>query len=186
MQELWRDVKRLAKEELGYDIFLTCTYRDNLEQNRLFAQGRTADGPVITNARAGQSPHNVAPPEGSHAFDFAVLNPHGRVTWDVSKYIAVAAIARRLGADCGAFWDDFTDPPHIQMPGWKIGKTYGPSFRFVPRGRPARPTLERKPIEKTVRIMRASDNAQIAEGTLVADKVYLSPEAIQAIRAAKE
>jgi len=33
-------------------------YRSIAEQNRLYAQGRTTEGPIVTNARGGQSNHN--------------------------------------------------------------------------------------------------------------------------------
>ncbi len=33
-------------------------YRSIAEQNRLYAQGRTLPGPIVTNARGGQSNHN--------------------------------------------------------------------------------------------------------------------------------
>lgn len=189
LQEVWREGQRLAKAELNTDIFLTCTHRSNEEQGQLWLIGRDGpndDRPTVTNARPGQSAHNVAPPEGAHAFDFGVYNSAGRPTWEVSRFIAVAAIFRRLGADCGAFWEDFTDPPHVQMPGWRIGKTYGPNFRFMPRGVKARPTLERKPMPKFVRVMRASDNAELTTGTLIADKVYLDENDLKRIRDAKE
>ncbi len=132
LKECWVELVKLAKTELGLEIFLTCTHRSNQEQDALYSQGRTKSGSIVTYAKAGQSAHNVAPPQGAHAFDFAVRNNKGGITWDVPKYIAVAAIARRLGADAGAFWTGFMDAPHIQMPDWSIGKTYSTSFRFVP------------------------------------------------------
>jgi peptidoglycan LD-endopeptidase CwlK len=132
LQECWQELKRLAKQELNLDILLTCTYRTNAEQTVLYNQGRTTKGKIVTNAKAGQSAHNVVPPQGAHAFDFAVRDRRGNITWsDETKYIAVAAIARRLGADAGAFWLNFRDNPHIQMPNWRIGKTYAADFRFV-------------------------------------------------------
>lgn len=135
LRELWEALVPAAKKELGLDIFLTCTYRSHAEQARLYAQGRTSPGPVVTNARPGQSAHNVAPPEGSHALDFAVSDGRGGVTWEAGHYRAVARIAQRLGADCGAFWPGFPDNPHIQMPDWAQGKRYGLEYRFV-RGVP--------------------------------------------------
>ncbi|WP_177225954.1 M15 family metallopeptidase, partial [Arsenicibacter rosenii] len=41
--------------------FLTATHRPDAEQDQLYAQGRTMPGPVVTDAKAGQSPHNFKP-----------------------------------------------------------------------------------------------------------------------------
>ena len=43
--------------------FITCTYRSGEEQNKLYNQV-----PKVTNAKAGQSPHNYNP---SFAFDLS-------------------------------------------------------------------------------------------------------------------
>lgn len=172
LQELWAHLVPAARAELGLGIILTCTHRSNEEQQRLYNQGRSTPGAIVTNARPGQSAHNVAPPEGSHALDFAVQDGKGGITWEGSKYDAVAKIAQRMGADCGAFWPGFVDRPHIQMPGWKIGRTYGPAFRFL--------TNVHKPQElapkATVRVFNAATGVQVTEGTLIGDKVYLRPE----------
>lgn len=172
LRELWDALQPAAKAELGLDIILTCTYRSNAEQDRLYAQGRTTAGQRVTNARAGQSAHNVAPPEGSHAFDFAVSDGRGGIDWSPAPYDAVATIARRMGADCGAFWTGFIDRPHIQMPGWQIGKVYGPHYRFV---RGVTPPAQLAPKEQ-VRVFNAATNKEVAAGTLVGSKVYLRPE----------
>ena len=42
----------------GIDILVTCTYRSDEEQARLYAQGRTKPGLKVTNAKPGQSMHN--------------------------------------------------------------------------------------------------------------------------------
>ena len=43
---------------LGIDVILTSTYRDYESQNALYAQGRTAPGKIVTNAKGGESWHN--------------------------------------------------------------------------------------------------------------------------------
>ena len=45
-------------EEQGIDLIITSTYRDIESQNALFAQGRTAPGNIVTNAKGGESYHN--------------------------------------------------------------------------------------------------------------------------------
>lgn len=132
LREFWDVLAVEVKRRLGLTIFLTCTYRSNAAQDALYAKGRTVPGAKVTKARAGQSPHNV-PPQlgGSHALDFAVRKGEKGVTWNRDKYMAVAQIARELGADCGAFWRGFRDPPHIQLPRWRRGKRYPPGYRFM-------------------------------------------------------
>ena len=42
----------------GLDLIVTCTSRTDAEQAALYAQGRTAPGPRVTNAKPGTSAHN--------------------------------------------------------------------------------------------------------------------------------
>ena len=64
--------RTLAKQLLeqcaseGVEIFITSTLRTIYEQDRLYAQGRTEPGNIVTYARGGYSKHN----HGS-AFDVA-------------------------------------------------------------------------------------------------------------------
>lgn len=64
--------------------FLTCTNRSDEEQNKTFFIGRDATGKVldkrliVTNARAGQSPHNYNP---SAAFDIGFVDSRGQMDW---------------------------------------------------------------------------------------------------------
>ena len=47
-----------ACKQEGIDILVTSTYRDLESQAALYAQGRTAPGKRVTNAKPGQSYHN--------------------------------------------------------------------------------------------------------------------------------
>lgn len=174
MRELDTALKLEAEKRLGENIFLTCTHRSNAEQNALWLQGRPT-GMIVTKARAGQSPHNTLP---SNAFDFAILDDDGDVTWDALRYRRVARLAQLMGADCGAFWTRFRDNPHIQMPNWSIGKRYPIAYRFVkplePRtiGKP-KIIVPAKPKSQKMYVFTAEDNMLIGYGTLVGDKVYI-------------
>ena len=48
---------RAAKAQ-GINLVVTATYRDIEAQNALYAQGRTAPGKIVTNAKGGDSFHN--------------------------------------------------------------------------------------------------------------------------------
>lgn len=102
----------LFKEECrkaGHDIIFTSTYRDVESQNALYAQGRTAPGKKVTNARGGDSFHQYRV-----AFDFVpVVN--GVAIWsDDVAWAACGAIAKRMGLEWGGYWDGFKDKPHCQ------------------------------------------------------------------------
>jgi peptidoglycan L-alanyl-D-glutamate endopeptidase CwlK len=93
----------------GFDIRITSGLRTYAEQTKLYAQGRTAPGDVVTHARAGQSNH------------------HWGIAWDVSvfhdgKYMAESpdydaiSFLRPDGVEWGGNWpEDRKDRPHYQL-----------------------------------------------------------------------
>ncbi|WP_462421909.1 M15 family metallopeptidase [Salinicoccus sp. Marseille-QA3877] len=107
-----------SAEEKDITIQITDGFRTHEEQDTLYAQGRTAPGNIVTNARGGESYHNYG-----LAVDFAVIND-GEVMWDISydgndngtsDWEEVAEIAKDLGFTWGGDWEDFKDYPHLQM-----------------------------------------------------------------------
>ena len=129
-------------KDAGGEVFLSCTYRSGDEQNLEHAKGRTSKGvpclclrrmnPIgkckrhplgltVTNAKAGESPHNCVDKSGkpaSRAFDFAIRLPDGGCDWNATDALWKRAIAigRDLGLDSGAAWGD---SPHMQLKNWK-------------------------------------------------------------------
>ena len=71
-------------QKLGVTVLLICTYRSSEEQDKLYAQGRTLPGAIVTRARGGKSKHNATLPGTSvpaaEAFDFLPLL-HGKPMW---------------------------------------------------------------------------------------------------------
>lgn len=97
----------------GFDVLVTCTYRSNAEQDRLYAQGRTAPGNRVTNARAGESLHNFG-----RALDFVPL-VHGKPDWeDEKRFEILARIAQQVDprVQWGGDFKSINDKPHIQWP----------------------------------------------------------------------
>ena len=92
--------------------FLTCTYRSNEEQEQLYAQK-----PKVTNARAGQSPHNYLP---SLAFDIGFITVDKKLSWDQDLfklfYDIIVKIEPRI--EWGGSWAKFKDAPHYQLFNW--------------------------------------------------------------------
>jgi peptidoglycan L-alanyl-D-glutamate endopeptidase CwlK len=106
----------------GMQTLITDGLRTFAEQDDLFAQGRTTPGPIVTNARGGQSNHNY----GLAVDMYPVIN--NRVFTDVPPGASVEfrrmfhAIqdvageeAERLGLFWGARFSGITDTPHIQL-----------------------------------------------------------------------
>jgi peptidoglycan LD-endopeptidase CwlK len=104
--ELWN--------EHGLDFRVTSGTRTMDEQARLYAQGRTAPGNKVTNARPGYSWHNFGV-----AFDITLFR-NGKPVWDGKEYDTAGAIGRRLGLEWGGAWTSFKDRPHFQK---KTGMT---------------------------------------------------------------
>lgn len=93
----------------GYNVIITSTYRDEAEQNALYAQGRTTPGSVVTNARFGDSLHNYRV-----ALDFAPI-VNGDIPWNDKKlFMKIADIGVSCGFEAGAYWTSFLDLPHLQ------------------------------------------------------------------------
>ena len=129
-------------KDAGGEVFLSCTYRSGAEQSVEYAKGRTSNGipcmcgrklnPIgkcwrhplglsVTNANAGQSPHNCVDKVGkpaARAFDFAIRLPGGGCDWDAKDALwrRCIAIGKELGLDSGAAWGD---NPHMQLANWK-------------------------------------------------------------------
>ncbi|WP_106768628.1 M15 family metallopeptidase [Paenibacillus faecalis] len=123
--------------ELGIKIIITDGYRSNEEQERLYKQGRSAKGDIVTNARAGESMHNYG-----LAIDFALRLNDGSVIWDLeydgngngkSDWMEVVAVAKDLGFQWGGDWTNFPDYPHLQM-------DFGLTIKELKRGK--RPPIE--------------------------------------------
>jgi len=83
------------------------------EQDRLFAQGRTKPGRIVTKARGGFSNHTFG-----IAFDIGVFE--GRKYLPESpKYKAVGALGVALGLEWGGNWKSIVDQPYFQLrPDW--------------------------------------------------------------------
>lgn len=103
--------KLLAQcEAVGIKLLVTSTYRNYAEQERLYAQGRTTPGKVVTKARPGYSAHNFR-----RAFDVVPLKD-GKAWWDApfATWAKIGVIGESLGLEWGGRWKGFVDLPHFQ------------------------------------------------------------------------
>lgn len=100
-------------ESVGISIKIISALRTFEEQDKLFAQGRTAPGNKVTNAKGGFSNHNFG-----IAFDVGVFSGTKYLA-DSPKYRAVGVLGVDLGLEWGGNWTSITDLPHFQLrPSW--------------------------------------------------------------------
>lgn len=101
-----------AREQSPRRLIVTCTYRSVEEQQKLYAQGRTVPGKVVTKIDGVKvkGMHNYTP---SRAIDVAVM-VDSEVVWDEPLYHPLVELAARHGLVSGGSWLHFKDWPHIE------------------------------------------------------------------------
>lgn len=99
-----------AARELGYVVKIICGTRSWKEQEELYAQGRSAPGVRVTNAKAGSSWHNYGV-----AFDIGLFTAKGGYVTDDEVYKKLVQLAGLpVGCEWGGSWKTFKDCPHFQ------------------------------------------------------------------------
>lgn len=99
-------------------VRITQGLRTIAEQDAMYAQGRTAPGKKITNAKGGQSIHNYG-----FAVDICLIIDGKTASWDTKKdwdndqvadwYECVKIFALH-GWEWGGNWKTFKDMPHFE------------------------------------------------------------------------
>ena len=94
----------------GLIVRIICGLRSYAEQDALYAKGRTAQGPKVTNARAGHSNHNFGT-----AWDIGLFK--GKAYLAASPiYREIGIASRSLGLTWGGDFRSFPDTPHYEVP----------------------------------------------------------------------
>lgn len=127
-------------EEMGIKVKVTATVRTVEEQNKLFAQGRTAGGRVVTNAEGSNYGSNH---QWGIAFDVCVKEYKDKSgkwvvcesdeeKYDDNKLKKVGEIGKSVGLEWGGDWIEFTDTPHFQLRGYdNLREKYGEPAKFA-------------------------------------------------------
>ncbi|WP_227397367.1 M15 family metallopeptidase [Jeotgalibacillus aurantiacus] len=139
-----RMISQAYNEDINVQI--SSGYRSHAEQNRLYAQGRTEPGNIVTTVRGGQSVHNYG-----LAVDYFLTNEDGtQAIWTVNtQWRRVAAIGKSLGFSWGGDWKSFYDPPHLEY-------TKGLTWRDLQAGR--RPSFPSIPTPPTKTWLESGDS----------------------------
>lgn len=104
-----------ALEPQGLTARIISGLRTYAEQDALYAKGRTAPGPKVTNARGGYSWHSFGT-----AFDIGIFRGDAYL----EEHLAYRSLGP-LGESCGLEWGGrwkFCDEPHYQLPGLDMAK----------------------------------------------------------------
>jgi RHS repeat-associated protein len=110
VQEPAREFVNDTQDWTGVKLRINEGYRSVAEQDKYYAQGRTAPGNIITNAQGGQSYHNYG-----KAVDVVIMT-NGQPDWSKQITPDVAAYGKQQGFEWGGDWRGFKDYPHFQMP----------------------------------------------------------------------
>jgi peptidoglycan L-alanyl-D-glutamate endopeptidase CwlK len=110
----------IAMKEQHIDYIVTCTYRNDADQQALYDQGRKNPGKIVTNAKPGESMHNKTDSAGKPAalaFDIAILE-NGKIDWNASnpKWTKAGNIGKLIGLEWAGDWKSFKEYPHFQLP----------------------------------------------------------------------
>lgn len=95
-------------QRLGHPVRIVEGFRTFERQDKLYAQGRTTEGAIVTHARAGESYHNYGV-----AVDFVFR----REGYNASSTLwqLLGAVGKRQGFEWGGDWQGFVDRPHFQL-----------------------------------------------------------------------
>jgi peptidoglycan L-alanyl-D-glutamate endopeptidase CwlK len=130
LDDLHPDLKPLCQQWLDQcqaqqiHAEVICTYRSAQQQDADWRIGRDANGKiigkVITNARGGQSQHNITLDDGtaaSKAFDWVIIKSDGTCNWnpDSPEWKAAVAIGKQLGLTWGGDWNSIKDYDHFEI-----------------------------------------------------------------------
>ena len=105
----------------GFILVLTEVYRSGQKQQKLYAQGRTKPGSIVTNIDGvkKKGKHNLYP---SKAVDVMVRSAvTNKGTWDMVFYKQFPAIARKVSREVGykitngGVWKRLKDYPHFEV-----------------------------------------------------------------------
>jgi peptidoglycan L-alanyl-D-glutamate endopeptidase CwlK len=90
------------------DVRIIAAFRSWDEEDRLYASGRTIPGPIVTNARGGNSYHNWG-----LAFDAAPFE-YNQISNDNAKFKKMGSLGEQVGLKWGGSFKAIVDLPHFQ------------------------------------------------------------------------
>lgn len=98
------------------DFSVACGYRSMEEQARLYAQGRTEPGDIVTWARPGQSRHNFCPSQAVDVWPYPVDWEDREAFGELAGALRYRAWLNGFALEWGGHWrKNKRDLPHLQI-----------------------------------------------------------------------
>ncbi len=113
-----------ACKQAGIDLIITSGLRTFEEQAQLYAQGRTAPGRRVTNAKPGDSWHNYG-----LAIDVVAVRGT-KALWN-GPWEQIGMLGERHGLIWGGRFTKLRDRPHFE---WHPGLTISEAAKYVQMG----------------------------------------------------
>lgn len=111
-----KDIEELLRPDPD-TWYVTSGRRSMRDQEKLYAQGRTAPGPIVTNARPGQSAHNYGRAVDVVLDDSSKPGLQMLWNWKLAGWLRLRAkIAAHPRLHSGWSWGDW---PHIEVYKWR-------------------------------------------------------------------
>jgi len=111
VREKAREFVNRVEKELGIKLRVTSTLRTYAEQDKLYSQGRTTKGSIVTNAKGGQSNHNF----GTALDVVPIVNNKADWKTTTDTWNKIAKVGKDLGFQWGGDWKGLVDKPHFEM-----------------------------------------------------------------------
>ena len=135
VQQLFRnwilECQILAKAH-GYEYKAISGNRTWEEQAKIYAQGRTAPGKIVTNAKPGFSNHNYGIAVDMGVFKDGKYLDGSKPSEAEAFHRKAATIAEKYNIEWGGSWKSFKDYPHFE---YKTGKTLSQLRQLVTEGK---------------------------------------------------
>ena len=139
LQEKFKLLQKKCAQK-GITIRATECLRTAKEQDALYAKGRTAPGPKVTNA-SGKDAKSMH--QWGVAVDIVIdmdADKDGDVDirdlYNVKLLNVIGKIGESIGLEWGGSWKSIVDKPHFQLPDWgstpaKLKAKYGTPKKFI-------------------------------------------------------
>jgi len=135
VQEIFRnwiaECQILAKAH-GYEYKAISGNRTWEEQAKIYAQGRTAPGKIVTNAKPGFSNHNYGIAVDMGVFKDGKYLDASKPSEAEAFHRKAAVVGEKYNIEWGGSWKSFKDFPHFE---YRTGKTISQLRQIVLEGR---------------------------------------------------